>query len=114
MAMFRHSIEKIYQNSAPRQNSPVIRQRWTAPANSPIDLAMIWDDEIDATGLLCPLPVLKARKRLKAMLPGAVLRLVATDPAAVIDVPHFCAESGHCLISAETEAGPQIYLIRRT
>jgi tRNA 2-thiouridine synthesizing protein A len=75
---------------------------------------MNWDDELDARGLLCPLPVLKARKRLKAMQPGAVLRLVATDPAAVIDVPHFCAESGHSLISAETGADPQIYLIRRT
>ena len=43
---------------------------------------------LDAIGLLCPLPVLKARKRLLTMQPGAVLRLVATDPAAVIDVPH--------------------------
>jgi tRNA 2-thiouridine synthesizing protein A len=75
---------------------------------------MTWDDEIDAIGLLCPLPVLKARKRLKSMQPGTVLRLVATDPAAVIDVPHFCTESGHSLISAETDANPQIYLIRRT
>tara|TARA_R110002096_G_scaffold138378_43_gene292150 strand:+ start:818 stop:1045 length:228 start_codon:yes stop_codon:yes gene_type:complete len=75
---------------------------------------MIWNDEIDATGLLCPLPVLKARKRLKAMQPGEILRLIATDPAAVIDVPHFCSESGHSLISADTDAAPQIYLIRRT
>ncbi|GAB4383967.1 sulfurtransferase TusA family protein [Albidovulum sp.] len=74
---------------------------------------MRWDEEIDATGLLCPLPVLKARKRLKSMAPGAVLRLVATDPAAVVDVPHFCAESGHELIAAQTEAEPQVYLIRR-
>ena len=71
--------------------------------------AMDWDDEIDATGLLCPLPVLKARKRLRAMVSGQVLRLIATDPAAVIDVPHFCAESGHLLLSAD---GP-VYLIRR-
>jgi len=75
---------------------------------------MMWDDEIDATGLLCPLPVLKVRKRLKAMQPGQILRLIATDPAAVIDVPHFCTQAGHSLISAETETAPQIYLIRRT
>jgi len=75
---------------------------------------MIWNDEIDATGLLCPLPVLKARKRLKAMQSGEVLRLIATDPAAVIDVPHFCTQSGHTLVSADTDAVPQIYLIRRT
>ncbi|MCU0817455.1 MAG: sulfurtransferase TusA family protein, partial [Cypionkella sp.] len=56
-------------------------------------------ETLDATGLLCPLPVLKARKRLKSMAPGAVLRLIATDPAAVIDVPHFCNQSGHVLVT---------------
>lgn len=74
---------------------------------------MNWDQELDATGLLCPLPVLKARKRLMAMAPGAVLRLVATDPAAVIDVPHFCAEAGHALIGTTEDGAAQVYLIRR-
>ena len=74
---------------------------------------MTWDDEIDATGLLCPLPVLKARKRLHTMAPGAVLRLISTDPAAVIDVPHFCAEAGHTLISSAASGATRIYLIRR-
>lgn len=54
-------------------------------------------ETLDATGLLCPLPVLRLRKRLLALPPGARLRLVATDPMAVIDVPHFCAEGGHLL-----------------
>ncbi len=72
------------------------------------------DAEVDARGLLCPLPVLRARKRLMAMEPGAVLRLVATDPAAVVDVPHFCAGAGHELL-AESDAGPgaRAWLIRR-
>jgi tRNA 2-thiouridine synthesizing protein A len=74
---------------------------------------MTWDQEIDATGLLCPLPVLKARKRLSGMEPGTVLRLIATDPAAVIDVPHFCAEAGHELISTAEDGVAQVYLIRR-
>lgn len=74
---------------------------------------MMWDQEIDATGLLCPLPVLKARKRLSGMAQGAVLRLIATDPAAVIDVPHFCAEAGHELISTAEDGAAQVYLIRR-
>ncbi|MCL7464304.1 sulfurtransferase TusA family protein [Phaeovulum sp. NW3] len=73
----------------------------------------IWDREIDAVGLLCPLPVLRARKALLGMAPGQVLRLIASDPAAVIDVPHFCAEAGHDLLST-SDAGPaQAYLIRR-
>ena len=70
------------------------------------------DDEIDATGLLCPLPVLKAQKRLRGMAPGQVLRLLASDPAAAVDVPHFCAEAGHELLSAEPQGAATAYLIR--
>ena len=74
---------------------------------------MIWDQEIDASGLLCPLPVLKARKRLKGMGSGQILRLISTDPAAVVDVPHFCAEAGHDLLETHDEGLAQVYLIRR-
>lgn len=71
-----------------------------------------WDIEIDARGLLCPLPVLKARKRLSTMRNGEVLRLVATDPAAVIDVPHYCRESGHEFLGSEATQDATAYLIR--
>ena len=71
------------------------------------------DADLDATGLLCPLPVLKARKRLQALATGQVLRMRATDPAAVIDVPHFCAEAGHALIATQDEGDAQIYFIRK-
>ncbi len=74
---------------------------------------MTWDQDLDATGLLCPLPVLKARKRLSAMSEGQVLRMLADDPAAVIDVPHFCAEAGHELIASQTDDPTQVYLIRK-
>lgn len=72
------------------------------------------DEELDATGLLCPLPVLKAAKRLRAMAPGATLRMVADDPAAVIDVPHFCAEQGYALVSSAEKNGVQTYVIRKS
>ena len=71
------------------------------------------DAELDALGLLCPLPVLKARKRLQALSQGQVLRVLADDPAAVIDVPHFCAEGGHQLVSSSEADGIQTYLIRK-
>ena len=74
---------------------------------------MDWDHELDAGGLLCPLPILKARKRLQTLQPGQVLRLLVDDPAAVIDVPHFCNEQGHQLISSDTDAPDQVYLIRK-
>jgi tRNA 2-thiouridine synthesizing protein A len=73
-----------------------------------------WDDEFDARGLLCPLPVLKARRRLLALPPGGVLRVIADDPAARIDFPHFCAEAGHRLLAqSETPDGSQTYLISK-
>lgn len=71
-----------------------------------------WDKEIDTVGLLCPLPVLKARKALIGMAPGQILCLRASDPAAVIDVPHFCAEAGHDLLAMQDDGAAQIYIIR--
>ncbi len=68
-----------------------------------------WDAECDAAGLKCPLPVLRARRALAFLPPGAVLRLCATDPMAAIDVPHFCAEAGHALLAAD----PPEFLIRK-
>ena len=70
-------------------------------------------EKLDATGLLCPLPVLKARKRLAALAPGDQLHMHADDPAAVIDVPHFCAEAGHGLLDTREDGGVQIYLVRK-
>lgn len=68
---------------------------------------------LDARGLLCPLPVLKARKRLHSLPAGAVLEMLADDPAAIVDVPHFCAEAGHALIDQSETAEGQRYLIRK-
>ncbi|MFD1914215.1 sulfurtransferase TusA family protein [Halodurantibacterium flavum] len=74
---------------------------------------MTWDAELDAIGLLCPLPVLKARKRISSLPPGGVLRLLATDPAAHVDVPHYCAEAGHTLLETAEEGETLVFLIRK-
>ena len=55
------------------------------------------DELLDATGLICPLPVLRARKMLKALPAGAVLEVHADDPAAPNDFHQFCAAAGHAL-----------------
>lgn len=86
---------------------------WTGSDLLPMSCGMDWDQELDALGLLCPMPVLKARKRLASMAEGAVLRVLADDPAAVVDVPHFCAEGGHALIAKAEEGPAQVYLIRK-
>lgn len=75
---------------------------------------MIFDQDLDATGLLCPLPVLKARKRLRAMATGQILKVIADDPAAVIDIPHFCNEQGFVLVNQDIDNSPQVYLIQKT
>ena len=68
---------------------------------------------LDALGLLCPLPVLKARKRLQSLGPGEELQVLADDPAAVIDMPHFCAEQGHTLLRMEERGPATLYVIRK-
>lgn len=71
------------------------------------------DFELDLSGLLCPLPVLKARKRLEMMPAGQVLKVIATDPMSAIDMPHFCAEQGHTLLEQLEQAGTIIFRIKR-
>jgi len=72
-----------------------------------------WDVSVDCEGLLCPLPVLRARKRLQAMAPGQVLCVRATDAMARIDLPHFCAEAGHAYLGATTEGAVTLYRVRK-
>ena len=72
-----------------------------------------WDIEIDCEGLLCPLPVLRARKRLLTLAPGTVLRVRATDAMALVDLPHFCAEAGHAYLGTQTDGPVTLHLIRR-
>ncbi len=67
----------------------------------------------DLKGLNCPLPVLKAKRRLSDMPVGARLWLETTDPLAVIDIPAFCQESGHRLVTSEAVEGGHRFLVER-
>lgn len=72
------------------------------------------DATLDATGLLCPLPVLKARRALKPLPPGAILEVLATDPGAVKDFEHFCKTTGCELVELREEAGGVLrFLLRK-
>ncbi len=68
---------------------------------------------LDLSGLLCPLPVLKARKRLETMPSGSELVVLATDPMAAIDMPHFCVEQGHTLLSQDQAGETLTFRIKR-
>ncbi len=74
---------------------------------------MTKNEIIDARGMLCPLPVLKLRKRLKTQDAGAVVILLADDPAAAIDVPYFCRESGHEFVEAAEADDHTVYRVRK-
>ena len=69
---------------------------------------------LDAQGLLCPLPVLKARKALKAMAAGEILEVLATDPGAVKDFAAFCRTTGHELVASSESAGIFRFAIRKS
>lgn len=71
------------------------------------------DHDLDARGLICPLPVLKAAKKMRALAPGEVLRLLADDPAAIIDVPHYCAESGNAYLGLAEAGDTQAHFLRK-
>ena len=71
------------------------------------------EDFLDATGLLCPLPVLKARKRLKGLSAGDLLVVHATDPGAEKDFPAFCKAQGHELVESGREGERLIFKIRK-
>ena len=60
---------------------------------------------LDLKGLSCPLPVLKANKAIKELIPGDVLEILATDPAAPKDFVVFCENTGHKLTSSTSEDG---------
>lgn len=69
--------------------------------------------ELDTKDLLCPLPVLKLRKALSRLASGDVVRMEATDPAALIDVPFFCSEQGHELIAQDEAQDVLIFQVRK-
>lgn len=70
-------------------------------------------DVYDLKGLNCPLPVLKAKKRLAGMSPGGRLWLETTDPLAVLDIPAFCGSDGHRLVETVVLDGYHRFLVER-
>ena len=69
--------------------------------------------ELDATGLNCPMPLLKAKRALNALAPGEQLRVIATDPGSVRDFQVFAEQSGHALLESEENDGRYTYLLRK-
>ncbi|BAP55280.1 SirA family protein [Thioploca ingrica] len=72
-----------------------------------------FDQELDASGLNCPLPILRAKKALTGMESGKILRIIATDPGSVKDFEAFAKQTGNELLESTEEGGKYIFFIKR-
>ena len=72
-----------------------------------------FDQELDASGLNCPLPILRAKKTLNGMETGKVLRVIATDPGSVKDFEAFSKQTGNELLESGEEGGKYVFLLRK-
>ena len=72
-----------------------------------------FDRELDACGLNCPLPILRAKKALTKMAGGEILRIVATDPGSVKDFEAFSRQTGHALLDSHEDQGKFYYRLRK-
>jgi len=72
-----------------------------------------FDTELDATGLNCPLPILRAKKSLTGLSAGQILRVVATDPGSVKDFEAFAKQTGNKLLESGEEDGKFIFLLEK-
>lgn len=71
------------------------------------------DKEFDASGLACPMPIVKTKKSLADMASGQVLKVVATDPGSVCDMQAFAEQTGHALLQQSEEGGKYVFFLRK-
>lgn len=74
---------------------------------------MQFDKELDASGLNCPLPILRTKKELNGLQKGQVLHIIATDPGSVKDFEAFAKQTGNQLLESSEEAGKYHFYIKK-
>lgn len=72
-----------------------------------------YNEELDASGLNCPLPILRAKKKLNTMESGQVLRIIATDPGSVKDFDAFAKQTGNELLNTAEEGDKYTFFIKK-
>ncbi len=73
-----------------------------------------FDQELDARGLNCPLPILRAKKTLNGMGAGEVLKIIATDPGSVKDFEAFASQTGNELLESNEQGGEFHFLMKKS
>jgi tRNA 2-thiouridine synthesizing protein A len=71
------------------------------------------DRVLDCSGLLCPLPVIRTSKAIKEILPGQMLKVIATDPGAPADMEAWARQTGNELVDSHEEDGKYVFYFRR-
>lgn len=74
---------------------------------------MNFDKEFDASGLACPLPIVKTKKALSDMAPGQVLRVISTDPGSVCDMAAFAEQTGNTLLEQGNENKKYVFFLKK-
>lgn len=77
-------------------------------------MSIIADQELDCSGMACPMPILKTKKAIGGLEIGQVLKMIATDPGSRPDIQAWTSKTGHELIASEQEGGKYIFFIRRS
>jgi tRNA 2-thiouridine synthesizing protein A len=71
------------------------------------------DQELDCSGLACPMPIIKTKQAIDGMEAGQVLKMIATDPGSVSDVKAWTGRTGHELVDSETEGDQFIFFLKK-
>jgi tRNA 2-thiouridine synthesizing protein A len=74
---------------------------------------MNFDQELDARGLNCPMPILRTKKSLAVLAAGQVLKVVSTDPGSLKDMQAFANQTGNELLSSGEQAGEYVFFLRK-
>jgi tRNA 2-thiouridine synthesizing protein A len=78
-----------------------------------METRMNFDKEYDASGLACPLPIVKTKKALADMASGSVLKVMATDPGSVCDMAAFAEQTGNALLEQGEEGGKYVFFLKK-
>lgn len=76
-------------------------------------MAEKFDQELDCSGMACPMPILKTKKAVDSLQVGQVLKMIATDPGSTSDMQAWTEKTGHKLVASETDGPKFIFYIKR-
>jgi len=76
-------------------------------------MAFNFDQELDCSGMACPMPILKTKKAVDGLQIGQVLKMIATDPGSLPDIQAWTSKTGHELVGHEEDAGKFTFYIKR-